>query len=114
MATKLVFNPYVQSWDGAALHVRLLLIPRGSPVDPLVAGAPSFATAKFVFEVHVVSGLDALPVPGGAPTATIAQAAVPTAPAIYAALATEFQIDPAPPPATPRPPGTAIKKHLPL
>ena len=114
MATKLVFSPYPQSWDGGTLHVRLLLIPRGSPVDPLAPGAPSFANANFVFDVHVVPGLDALPAPGGAATATIAQPAVPTAQPIYDALASQFQIDPAPPPAKPRAAGTTIKKHLPL
>ena len=115
MATKLVFSPYVQHWDGAGvLQVRLLLLPRGSPVDPLAPGAPSFAAAKFVFDVHVVSGLDALPVPGGVPAKSFPQGAVATAQPIYDALAAQFQIDPAPPPAKPRAAGTTIKKHLPL
>lgn len=114
MATRLVFSPYVQNWDGGTLHVRLLLIPRGSPLDPLVAGAPSFADAKFVFDVHVVAGLDALPILGGPATATLAQAVVATAKPLFEALAVQFQIDPTPPPPVTRPAGTPIKKHLPL
>ena len=113
MATSLVLLPYLQQWDGAVLHVRLLLIPRGSPVDPLAAGAPAFPAANFVFDVHLLPGLDALPVPGGAAFATIASPAVPTADPVFAALGALYPIDPAPPAAV-RPPGTLVQKHLPL
>jgi hypothetical protein len=112
MATRLVFIPYLQSWDGGALHVQLLLIPRGNPLDPLIAGSPNFPSANFVFEVHLVPGLDALPTLGGPATGTLASPVVPTALPVLNALATEFEIDPAPPVAT-RPPGTQVKKHLP-
>ena len=113
MPTRLLIFPYVQRWDGAKLSVRLLLIPRGSPLDPLVAGAPSFADAKFAFEVHLVPGLDTMPTLGGAGATVIAEGVVSTAKSLFEAVASQFQIDPAPPPPNPRPSGTFIKKHLP-
>lgn len=113
MATSLVLLSYLQSWDGTTLHARLLLIPRGSPLDPLTAGAPAFADAKLVLAVHVVPGLDAMPVLGGPPTVTVSEGIVATARPLFEALAVQYQIDPAPPPPNNRPPGTQIKKHLP-
>src|SRR5215467_12866274 len=114
MPTRLLLLPYLQSWDGAALHVRLLLLPRGSPLDPLTARAPSFAEAKFALEMRLVAGLDALPTPGAPATAVINEPVVATAKPVFNALAAKFQIDPAPPQPEPRAPGRQIKKHLPL
>jgi hypothetical protein len=114
MATRLVLLPYLENWDGANLQANLLIIPRGSPVDPLTVGSPSFAQARFDLEVHIISGPDALPTIGG-PATTVINKPVPVdAQAVFDALAAQFVIDPAPPPATPRPAGTQIKKHLPL
>ena len=113
MATRLVLLPYLQGWDGSVLHVRLLLIPRGSPLDPLAAGTPDFPSAKFVFDVHLLPGFDALPVPGGTAYATITAPVVATALPAFNALAALYPIDPAPPAAT-RPAGTQVQKHLPL
>lgn len=112
MATRLVLLPYLQGWDGSKLHVRLMLIPRGNPLDPLAAGAPNFPSCQFTFDVHLLTGLGALPTPGGAPFATIASPVVPTALPVFNALATQYQIDPSPPVAV-RPPATQVKKHLP-
>ena len=113
MATRLVLLPYLQRWDGGTLHVRLMLIPRGNPLDPLAPGAPNFPSSKFVFDVHLLAGVDALPTPGGAPMATVTSPVVSTALPVFNALATQYQIDPSPPSAT-RPPATQVKKHLPL
>jgi hypothetical protein len=113
MVTRLVLLPYLQHWDGVLLKIRLLLIPRGDPLDPLASGAPAFPSANFVFEAHLLPGLDALPTTGGTPIATIDAPVVPTATPAFNALAAEFQIDPSPPTAT-RSPGTQVKKHLPL
>ena len=114
MTTRLVLLPYVQAWDGGALQVRLLLIPRGNPLDPLTAGAPAFPDAELVLDVHVVPGLDTMPTLGGAPTVTITEPVVATATPLFTALAAQMPIDPAPPTPVTRPPGTAIKKHLPI
>jgi hypothetical protein len=113
MSTRLVLLPYLQRWDGAALRIQLLLVPRGNPLDPLVSGAPNFLSARFVFDVHLLPGLDALPTPGGAPFATETSPVVATALPVFNALAAQYQIDPTPPPAT-KPPATQVKKHLPL
>jgi len=113
MATKLVFLPYLQTWNVAALHVRLLLIPRGNPLDPLIAAAPSFPDAKFAFEIHLLPGLDAIPPLGGPATSVANEPVVATAAPLFQELQAQFQIDPAPPPANPRPAGTQIRKHLP-
>jgi hypothetical protein len=113
MATSLVLAPYIESWDGQALRVRLLLLPRGNPLDPLVDGAPNFVTANFVLEVHIIQGLDALPAPGNPAFSTLSSPAVSTALSLFQAAEQTFQIDPSPPPQPPRPAGTQVKKHLP-
>jgi hypothetical protein len=113
MATRLVLLPYVQSWDGATLTVRLLLIPRGNPLDPLDTGAPSFPDTHLVLDVHALAGLDTMPTLGGPPTVTVPEPVIATATPLFNALAAKFPIDPAPPPPITRPSGTAIKKHLP-
>jgi hypothetical protein len=113
--TRLNLLPYLQHWDGAQLHVRLLAIPRGNPLDPLVPPAgPSFADANFVFDVRLVSGLDQIPTFGTpASSVTIASSHPPQARNLFNQLATVFAIDTAPPAPTPRPAGTTIKKYLP-
>ena len=113
MPTRLVLLPYLQRWDGATLQLRLLVIPRGNPLDPLTAGSPNFPSANFVFDTFLAPGLDTLPAPGGAAILTVASPVVPTALPLLNALSLQFEIDPAPAPAT-RPPGTQVKKHLPL
>jgi hypothetical protein len=113
--TKLNLLPYLQHWDGTRLRVRLLAIPRGSPLDPLVPpGGPSFATANFIFDVRLIAGLAALPTFGTPATSVnVASPHPPNAQALFNALAGVFPIDPAPPPANPRPAGTTIMKYLP-
>ena len=113
--TRLVLLPYLQHWAPDALTVRLLIIPRVSPIDPLLPNAPSFATAKFVFDVHLQQDLGSLPVPGGTPVlVTVPSSPVSTAVPLYNQLTQEFQIDPNPPaPVLPQP-STIVQKHLPL
>jgi hypothetical protein len=113
--TKLNLLPYLQHWDGARLKVRLLTIPRGSPLDPLLPpGGPSFATADFTFDVRLLAGLDAIPTFGAPATSVdIASPHPPQAQNLFNALAAVFPIDPAPPAANPRPAGTSIMKYLP-
>ncbi len=112
MATRLVLLPYLQRWDGTDLHVQLLVIPRGNPLDPLATGAPNFPAAKLVFDIHLLPGQGALPAPGGPAFTTITSPVVATASPVFNALASLYQIDPSPPGAT-RPPGTQVQKHLP-
>jgi hypothetical protein len=114
MTARLVLAPYIEGWDGQALRIRLLLVPRDNPLDPLIAGALNFPAANFVLEAHLVQGLDALPAPGNPPFSTFPSPAIPTALPLFQAAEQTFQIDPAPPPQPPRPAGTQVKKHLPL
>ncbi len=114
-ATRLNLLPYLQHWDGARLSVRLLAIPRGSPLDPLVGSTgPSFATANFVLDVRLVAGLDQMPtLTTPASDVQIASPRLPQAVNLFNQLTTVFPIDPAPPAPNPRPAGTSIKKYLP-
>jgi hypothetical protein len=52
---------FPQRWEPNSLLVRFLCLPKGSPLDELVAGQPSFATANLVFEANIISGLGHLP-----------------------------------------------------
>jgi hypothetical protein len=116
--TRLNLLPYLQEWGGVNLQLRLLAVPRDSPLDPLIAGltppGPSFATAHFSFDVHLVQGL------AGIPTTTTASTTVNIVPPFPASaeglfndLATVFAIDPAPPAPNPRQPGRQVRKYLP-
>jgi hypothetical protein len=52
---------FPQGWEPNSLLVRFLCLPKISPLDPLAAGQPSFATANLVFEANIISGLAHLP-----------------------------------------------------
>jgi hypothetical protein len=114
--SRLNLLPYLQSWDGTSLRLRLLSVPYSSPVDSLIPEAfppsLSFAAAQLVFDVRLVQGLDQLPSTASTATSVIVPTLAPGT-ALYAELATVFKIDPAPPLGNPRPPGTLIKKYLP-
>src|ERR1700676_1827875 len=115
-STRLTLLPFLQSYDGATLAVRLLLLPVGSPLTPLNPGNPagaSFATAQLGLSVVLTAGLAAMP-PAGTQTVTGVPSPAPAqARALFTALAGQTAIDPSPAPAQPRRAGTAIKKHLP-
>jgi hypothetical protein len=116
MTTRLLLLPHLQQWDGAALTLRLLMVPRGSPLDSLdqmLAGSPSFASASFKLDVHFISGLDALPQLSGTAFTSITPPSAPRAHEIFTALASQFDINPLPAPVPPRPAGTGVFKHLP-
>jgi hypothetical protein len=110
--------PYLQEWDGANLQIRLLAIPRDSPLDPLISGltppGPSFATANFKFDVCLVQGLGAIPIIGTPTTPVLVTPSFPAqAESLFNELANVFTIDPAPAPAKPRQAGRQIRKYLP-
>src|SRR5262245_25284369 len=116
MPAILSFLPYLQRWDGTQLSLRLLLIPQGSPLDPLdpatTPPVPPFATAGFAFDVRLVAGLDALPtLQTSGSSVVLKPAPPPSAKALFQALAGQFPIGPASPAV--RPPGTRVKKHAP-
>lgn len=114
-ATRLSLLPYAQSFDGSDLTVRLVLIPGGSPLDPLNPNdptAPPFATANFTFSMVLTSGLTDMPPAGPETVTSVSLPAPPQAQALFTALAATFAINPSPPPANPRRDMTVLK-HLP-
>jgi hypothetical protein len=75
---RLSLLPFPQSWDGTSLVVRFLCLPKGAPPQrdpraPIMLGQPAFATAKLVFEAHLIGSLAQLPLSGDAtPTGALA------------------------------------------
>jgi hypothetical protein len=115
-ATRLSLLPFLQAYDGTSLAVRLLLIPRGSPLAPLDPGnatGPSFAKANLSLAVVLTSGLADMPPAGSQTTTMVASPAPPQAASLFTELAGQFSIDPDPPAATPRRADTSIRKYLP-
>jgi hypothetical protein len=75
MDPRLSILTFPQRYDGANLHLRLLIIPRlslawnGDPLQPLIANfpnagdtTPAFADANLQFSLRVMSGLERFPV----------------------------------------------------
>ena len=63
-------------------------------------GYAAFAAAKFAFDVRLVKGLDQIPTTGSPSTSVVITSPAPVqAQALFNQLATQFNIDPAPPPA---------------
>src|SRR5664279_2495803 len=111
---QLILLPYLQRWDGSQLSFTLLAAPQFSPLDPLVAGDPSFTDADFSFEIRLVSGLSILPTTGSAFTpVTEATTAPPQARALCTALATALGVDPTVTPISPRTAGRQFLKYAP-
>lgn len=115
---RLTILPFLEAWDGTTLNVRLLLLPVGSPIAPLVTTTPApspnpnFASANFAFDVSIAPA-DILPTPGVTPFLTVHSPAVPTASPLFLACEAQLPIDPSPPAFTGRPVGAVVKKYLP-
>jgi len=113
-STRLVLIPYLQSWDGSTLKIRLLSVPRYSPIDHLVPQSPtSFAEAHFKFDVYFDSDINTLPQPGSVALMTLDSPAPLNGVKIFNALAEQYPIDPTPSTANKKPIGSVVKKHLP-
>lgn len=112
---RLTLLPHLQRFDGSALAVRLVLLPGGSPLDPLLPGdpaSPSFASAELALSAVLTSGLAEMP-PAGTQTFTALDSPAPVqARSLFAALERELEVDPSPTPAKPRRAMTVLK-HLP-
>lgn len=68
--TRLVFLTFPQQWLDGVLHVRILVLPRGNPIDPLIGAAPAFADSNLKLAVRLI------PEPGKLPNASDALAPV--------------------------------------
>jgi hypothetical protein len=115
MTARLVFLPFLERWNGSQLTINLLLVPRGDPLDPLAPGGPNFPSANFKFDVYLSSGTSSYPVlnPAETPWSTVSPGVVSTAPEVFNALATIYQIDPSPPAVVPPASGAVVMKYLP-
>ena len=78
MPIRLNLLPFLQESMGGNLQLRLLAIPRGNPLDPMLLGQPAFADVNFVFDVKVTPGLSAPPTTASA-TNSFTLAAPPAA-----------------------------------
>jgi hypothetical protein len=115
MPIRLNLMPFLQEWTGGNLQLRLLVIPRGNPLNAMLPGQPAFADIDFVFDVRVTPGLSTLPTTTSATaTFTLPAPARPQARVLFESLAAQFDIDPTPPPATPRRAATQVKKYAPV
>ncbi len=112
--SRLQLLPYLQEWDGTRLFLRLLAAPQGSPVDPLLAGAPSFTNAAFIFEVRLVAGLGAIPTQGTPfQPFPVPVPAPPQATALCNGLAATLPVDTTIAPVDPRRAGLQFLKYTP-
>ncbi len=120
-ADKLTLLPFPQRWDGGKLLLRAVVLPRGTPLDPLMTGTPgladgpAFADAAVRLKAMLIPSLDKLPDPADV-TAELALVAPDPADkrALFEAVADQFDIDPAIETATknPRRSGRQFKKFL--
>jgi hypothetical protein len=111
---------FPQRFDGSNIDLRILIMPQGDPLLPLITGvvptpdSPAFADATPTFVAELIPSLAALP----APTATTSEAALSTVtPAgirpLFEQLATQFNIALDAPGQTPRRTGYTVSKYLP-
>ncbi len=111
---QLILLPYLQQWDGSKLSLNLLAAPQTNPLDPLVAGGPSFTDAAFTFEIRLVKGLSSLPTIASPFTLlTEATSAPVPARALCTALAATIPIDATITPVDPRAAGRRFLKYAP-
>ncbi len=102
MASRITIIPYLQSWKDNKLNVRLMVLPRGNPLD-----LPEFPST---FNVKIVSGLSSVPTLSAPTTQVISSPTSPNARKIFEALDMEFKPLPQLAPEKPR---ITFKKHLP-
>jgi hypothetical protein len=112
---KLTFLTLPQRWDAAAgtLGLRVLVAPRGNPLEPLVPSAPTFAKGKLVLNAQIIPDLTGMPDPANVTASRPMNVTPPpSAEALYNALAARFTISSTAQPAAPRTANTHIKKLL--
>ena len=112
-AARLVLLPFLQSWDGSNLVLRVVVIPKVPPLESLTSSSgPSFAVANFSFDAHFL-GPENLPSAGGVIAGPFPSAAPLTAQPIFKTFEATLPINLKPSPAQ-RPVGSQVNKYLPL
>jgi hypothetical protein len=125
MATNPTFRlsllPFPQEWDGTSIRLRILVLPQGDPLSPLLTNvppapdSPAFADAKPKLVAELIPSLDALPAPANATAHIPLTTTPPAAPRpLFQQLAGRFDIAPDPPGQTPRRAGYSTRKFLPV
>jgi hypothetical protein len=124
MATNPTFRlsllAFPQRFDGTNIRLRILIMPQGDPLSPLLTGvspapdSPAFADAKPKLVAELIPSLVALPAPAGV-TAQVPLDSTPPAGAraLFQQLATQFNIAADAPGNPPRRIGYSTRKYLP-
>ena len=66
---RLTLLPFPQAWTDGVLSLRAVVLPRGTPMEPLMTGvpgvddAPAFADGDIQLEARLISSLSKLPDP---------------------------------------------------
>jgi hypothetical protein len=104
-AARLSLLPFPQSWNGGALVVRFLCLPKGDPQVPLKAGLPAFADANLIFEANLIGSLGRLPLTGDASSVgpLILDSPPDQKAALFDEMTRQFKITAAAGPAGPKP-----------
>lgn len=131
---RLSFLTFPQRYDGARLHLRILVVPRldtgwnGDPLEPLIVDVPTvgdvadaFADADLQFEARVLKGLDRFPssvAPDFVALLPDASGVLPSARSLFESLVApgpgRFKLDPGPPKTAGLPADRfAVGKYLP-
>jgi hypothetical protein len=114
MSHRLTLSVYLQEWDGTNLSIRVLIAPRGSPLEPLGPGEPAFVDWEPHLEVRQVQGLDVVPMLASpASSQTVVLPLASRARSICLALEKELPIDGAAAPIDPRVAGVRFMKYAP-
>lgn len=101
---------FPQRWEPDSLTLRFLCLPKANPLDPILPGEFSFATANLVLQARVIRGLDHLP--RAVDSIGLGELELDEPPVnkldLFTELTQHFNIEPGVPPA---PPG-AIKQQF--
>ena len=120
LATKLTLAAYLQRWDAATstLSVNLLVMPTGSPLNPLGTGlpvadpGPAFANCKLVLNASLSKNWQQLPGFNEVDTTEVLSPTMPSnRSALFKGLANQFKITKSEAPAV-RKAELMVRKHL--
>ena len=118
---QLTLLPFPQAWTDGVLSLRAVVLPRGTPMDPLITGvpgvadAPAFADGNIQLEARLIPSLVTLPDPNNVTAVRDLGVVSPAGRRpLFDAVEAQFVIDPALETATtnPRRAGRQIKKLL--